>query len=164
MICYIALGSNLGIPQQQLQQALKHLAQQASLQLLKVSSFYQSRALIVEGSAAQSDYINAVAMVDTTLSAQKLLQLLQQVEVLQGRERNEKWAARTLDLDILLYGEQIINTEMLVIPHSQLQYRNFVIIPLFEIAGAITIPGLGNLSLLAEKTAVDGLKKLKNYE
>jgi len=160
MICFIGLGSNLTEPLVQLQTALDKIENEPELQLFKVSSFYQSKALVLPGALPQDDYINAVAMLETTLTAEQLLQKLHEIEASQGRERNEKWGARTLDLDILLYGDVKIQTEKLVIPHAQIQYRNFVIHPLFEIAGAIDIPGSGDLSSLAKKTSWDGLKKL----
>lgn len=162
MICYIGLGSNLAEPLVQLQTALEQINQDPQLQLLKVSGFYKSKALTLVDTAPQDDYINAVAELKTDLTADQLLQKLHKIEAAQGRQRNEKWAARTLDLDILLYGECDIQTEILTIPHAQIQYRNFVIHPLFEIAGAIHIPGLGDLSAMAEKMPYDGLKKLKN--
>lgn len=163
MKCYIALGSNLSEPLVQLQNALDSIKKEPELQLLKVSSFYQSKALILADTPPQNDYINAAAMLETVLTAEQLLEKLHKIEAAQGRERNEKWGARTLDLDILLYGDSKIHTEKLTIPHAQIQYRNFVIHPLFEIAGAIDIPGLGDLSRMAKAMPWDGLKKLNNY-
>ncbi len=162
MIVYIGLGSNLAEPLVQLQTALNNIEKDPELQLLKVSGFYQSRALVLADTPPQSDYINAAAMLESSLTAEQLLQKLHTIEVSQGRERNEKWAARTLDLDILLYGGLKIQTERLTIPHAQIQYRNFVVHPLFEIAGAIDIPGQGNLSAMAEKMSWNGLKKLNS--
>jgi len=162
MIAYIALGSNLAKPLSQLQSAVRHINQEPGLQLLKLSSFYRSKALTLADSAPQDDYINAAAMLQTAFSAEQLLTLLHKIEAAQGRERQSKWAARTLDLDILLYGDRVINTETLIIPHAQMQYRNFVIHPLFEIAGDIELPGLGSLSALAKKLSYNGLEKLSN--
>lgn len=162
MIVYIGLGSNLAEPLVQLQTALNTIEKDPELQLLKVSGFYQSKALVLADTPPQHDYINAAAMLQSSLTAEQLLQKLHDIETSQGRERNEKWAARTLDLDILLYGELKIQTEKLIIPHAQIQYRNFVVHPLFEIAGAINIPGQGNLSGMAEKMSWDGLKKLNS--
>ena len=162
MIVYIGLGSNLAEPLVQLQTALNNIEKDPELQLLKVSGFYQSKALVLADTQPQSDYINAAAMLQSSLTAEQLLQKLHTIEASQGRERNEKWAARTLDLDILLYGELKIQTERLTIPHAQIQYRNFVVHPLFEIAGAIDIPGQGNLSAIAEKMSWNGLKKLNS--
>ena len=158
MITYIALGSNLNEPFQQLQKALESLKQHSDIKLLKCSSFYHSKALVIDGSVPQPDYINAVAKLETSMSPLQLLEQLNEIEDQQGRERKEKWGARTLDLDILLYDEQLIQTDRLVIPHSQLAFRNFVIHPLFEVAGAITIPGLGDLSQLAQKMNWDGIE------
>ncbi len=160
MKCYIGLGSNLSEPMTQLQCALKRIASDDDMQLVRCSSFYQSRALVLPDTVKQNDYINAVACIETLLSAELLLTKLHSIEALQGRDRKEKWAARTLDLDILLYGNECIETATLSIPHKQLQYRNFVIHPLFEIAGAIELPVLGNLAVLAENTDWDGLLKL----
>ncbi len=164
MITYISLGSNLDDPYLQLQEALFQLQQVTDIQLLCTSDFYQSRALTLPDSAPQNDYINAVAQLETSLSAHQLLQQLNKIEALQGRERKNKWSARTLDLDILLYDGQIIETESLNIPHAQIKYRNFVIHPLFEIAGAIIIPGLGDLAALAKKMNWDGLQKMNLSE
>ncbi len=160
MISYIGLGSNLDEPLRQLQNALDILQQTPDIKLLRVSSFYNSKALTLPDSAAQNDYINAVARLQTTLSAQHLLEALNRIEASAGRERKKKWAARTLDLDILLYDGQQIHTETLVIPHLQLQYRNFVIHPLYEIAGDIDIPKLGKLTRLVSSTSWDGLQKI----
>jgi len=160
VISYISLGSNLGQPEQQLKTALQRLKNDKQLDVLKVSDFYQSKALILAGSAQQNDYINAVACIETDLSAVDLLLKLHQIEAALGRERKQKWSARTLDLDILLYGDQQIHTDKLIIPHNQIQFRNFVIHPLFEIAGAIEIPNIGSLSKLADQTSWKGLKKL----
>ncbi len=162
MIAYIALGSNLAEPLTQLHDAVGHISREPGLQLLKVSSFYQSKALTLAGSAAQNDYINGVAMLQTAFSAEQLLKVLHKIEAVQGRERQSKWAARTLDLDILLYGNKVINSATLIIPHAQMQYRNFVIHPLFEIAGDIELPGLGSLSALAKTLSYNGLEKLSN--
>lgn len=160
MISYISLGSNLSEPQGQIQRALESLAQSPELQLFSVSSLYLSKALILPDTAPQNDYINAVAGLKTRLSAEQLLQQLHAIEAAQGRQRKQKWGARTLDLDILLYDEQQICSDTLVIPHAQIAQRNFVIHPLFEIAAEIDIPGLGALAELAGKTNWDGLQKL----
>jgi len=160
MNCYISLGSNLEQPERQIQTAIKRLKCDEQLVLLKVSSLYLSKALILPGAARQNDYINAVVQLETMLSAEMLLLKLHEMEAEQGRERKEKWGARTLDLDILLYGDKQIHKHQLIIPHSQLCFRNFVIHPLFEIAGAIEIPGIGQLLDLVDKTSWDGLKKL----
>lgn len=160
MISYIGLGGNLEEPLLQLKAALNKLRNHAQIELLKVSGFYQSKALTLPDAPAQNDYINAVAMVETALSAEQLLAVLHEIETAQGRQRKEKWGARTLDLDLLLYDVLTINTDKLVIPHAQIKFRNFVIHPLFEVAGAIDIPGVGNLEQLAKQTNWNGLQRI----
>jgi 2-amino-4-hydroxy-6-hydroxymethyldihydropteridine diphosphokinase len=164
MLAYIGLGSNQNRPVQQLLQALQNLQQEPDIKLCNASSFYQSKALVLPGTKAQSDYVNAVAKLDTDLSAEQLLQRLQAIENRQGRVRTEKWGARTLDLDILLYDDQFIQTDSLTIPHAQIRHRNFVIQPLAEIAADILIPGVGAIADLAKETGWDGLKKLKSVD
>ncbi len=161
MIVFIGLGSNLEQPEQQILKVLQSLNNLPETVLLKNSALYQSEALILPGSAPQNDYINAVASLDTGLSAELLLAQLQAIENAQGRIRTAKWGARTLDLDILLYGDETAASENLTIPHAQLKFRNFVIHPLFEIAGDINIPGLGSLARLAEQTDWVGLSKIQ---
>ncbi len=161
MIAYIGLGSNLEQPEQQILRALQSLNNLPETVLLKNSALYLSAALTLPGSAPQNDYINAVASLDTGLSAEQLLAQLQAIENAQGRIRTAKWGARTLDLDILLYGDETVASEYLTIPHAQLRFRNFVIHPLFEIAGDINIPGLGSLARLAEQTDWAGLNTIQ---
>ena len=133
---YIALGSNLESPEDQLKRALKHLAQLTDCHLTRISSFYHNPAL----SPSQPDYINAVVELTTQLSAQNLLQGLQNIEHKQGRVRTEHWGARTLDLDMILYGNEIIESEELKIPHPRMLERPFVLIPLLEIAPQLVLP------------------------
>ena len=159
MISYIGLGSNLGDSREQLNSAITAMNNDNCLQVLQVSSYYQSKALTLPGTESQNDYINAVLKLKTLLSAQQLLIKLHEIEAQHGRERKEKWGSRTLDLDILLYDDQIIKSEKLIIPHSQIALRNFVIHPLFEIAGDLKIPGIGHLAELANRTAWDGMEK-----
>jgi len=162
MISYIGLGSNLELPFLQLKTALKKLQEHNHIELLKVSGFYQSKALTWPDTPPQNDYINAVACLETLLAPDQLLSALHKIEAEQGRERKQKWGARTLDLDILLYDDLSINSDKLIIPHAQIVHRNFVIHPLFEVAGAINIPGLGKLEQLAKQTSWNGLQKIAN--
>jgi 2-amino-4-hydroxy-6-hydroxymethyldihydropteridine diphosphokinase len=129
---YVGLGSNLQQPLLQLRRALIAIAQLPSSQLVRVSSVYHSAAV---GPGEQPDYLNAVLQLDTTLQPGELLAALQAIEQAQGRVRTIHWGARTLDLDILLYGDRQIATASLTIPHPELQRRNFVLYPLAEIAG-----------------------------
>lgn len=160
MRAYIALGSNLHQPIEQIKQAIKHINSHPDLKILKISSLYISKALTLPATSAQADYINAVLSLETHLTAQSLLKELQGIENKQGRVRGKKWSARTLDLDILLYGDSIIDTPPLVIPHQEMCVRNFVLYPLFEIAPFIEIPEQGKLSDLLSKVNQQGLKQL----
>jgi 2-amino-4-hydroxy-6-hydroxymethyldihydropteridine diphosphokinase len=159
---YIGLGSNLDQPIQQIKQALHTLAELPQTCVVTKSALYRSAPL---GPQDQPDYVNAVAALQTQLSAQALLHGLQQIEQHQGRRRDGvKWGARTLDLDILLYADQIISSQNLVIPHPQMHNRSFVLYPLFAIAPDIVIPGKGKLSKLLETCPPDGLRKIEQAD
>ena len=136
-IVYIALGSNLNMPIQQLKLAIKAMADLPDTEIKKVSSLYQSQPL---GPQDQPDYVNAVACLETGLSPLALLDALQNIENEQGRIRLRRWGERTLDLDILLYDNQIIRNERLTVPHYDMQNREFVIVPLYEISPELILP------------------------
>lgn len=142
MLVYIGLGSNLQNPLQQIKTAINDVQSLAGVTIITVSSLYQSPPM---GPADQPDYINAVISLETSLSPHQLLDALQSVEQLHGRERKRHWGERTLDLDILLYGDQILDDERLTIPHPGMHERAFVLYPLAEIAPDIEIPGIGAL-------------------
>ena len=145
---YLALGSNLDNPARQLQSALTELAALPLCHVEAVSSTYQSPAV---GPGEQPDYLNAVLKLRTSMSAQQLLGATQAIEDNHGRQRKERWGARTLDINILLYGDEKINTNELQVPHPSINQRNFVLYPLAEIGGEqLTLPSMGVLgSLLA---------------
>ncbi|MFZ7240012.1 2-amino-4-hydroxy-6-hydroxymethyldihydropteridine diphosphokinase [Avibacterium avium] len=145
---YIALGSNLATPVQQLENALQALQQLPHSQLVAVSHFYQSKPL---GPQDQPDYVNAVACLTTTLAPLDLLEQLQRIEQEQGRVRLRRWGERTLDLDILLYGNEIIQSERLTVPHYDMQHREFVIVPLYDIAPNLTLPDGKNVADLVQQ-------------
>jgi 2-amino-4-hydroxy-6-hydroxymethyldihydropteridine diphosphokinase len=156
--CYIGLGANLEQPVAQLQQAVQALKQLAHSSLVAVSGFYGSKPM---GPQDQPDYVNAVAAINTTLTAEQLLDALQQIEQQQGRKRKaERWGPRTLDLDILLYGDQVIATERLTVPHYGLHVREFVLYPLFDIAPQLNLPDGTVLSSLLAQVSQNGLQKL----
>jgi len=155
---YIGLGSNLQNPPAQLEQALVALEKLPKTQLACVSSFYRSAPL---GSPGQPDYCNAVASLNTRLTALELLDALQAIEQAQGRMRNERWGARTLDLDILLFGVQTIQTPRLVVPHPEMQKRAFVLWPLSEIAPNLSLPNGQPLADCLIKCPYGELEKLK---
>ncbi|WHS59491.1 2-amino-4-hydroxy-6-hydroxymethyldihydropteridine diphosphokinase [Pseudomonas sp. G2-4] len=127
---YIGLGSNLAEPSEQLRSAIQALAQLPDTQLAGVSAFYQSDSLL----PGQPRYTNAVAALDSQLAPLDLLDALQAIETGQGRERLERWGPRTLDLDILLFGDRLIDEPRLKVPHYHMQARAFVLYPLAELA------------------------------
>ena len=147
---YVALGSNLANPQEQLISALKSMNQLPGSRLVAVSSFYQSKPL---GPQDQPDYVNAVACLETSLAPLALLDELQRIEHEQGRVRLRRWGERTLDLDILLYADHIIQSERLTVPHYDMRQREFVIIPLTEIAPHLVLPNGQSIQTLAQKFA-----------
>ncbi|RLA08449.1 MAG: 2-amino-4-hydroxy-6-hydroxymethyldihydropteridine diphosphokinase [Gammaproteobacteria bacterium] len=137
MNIYIALGSNLKNPEKQIIKALQDIAKIKDFAMIDYSSLYQSRPL---DNMAQPDYINSVCQIKTNLEPFALLAVLQQMEQTAGREQNKKkWSSRILDLDILLIDNKQINDKNLIVPHNQMLQRNFVIIPLYEIAPNLTI-------------------------
>jgi len=127
---YIGLGSNLADPADQLRSAIAALGQLPQTSLAGVSAFYQSDSLL----PGQPRYTNAVAAIDSSLAPIELLDALQAIENAQGRERLERWGPRTLDLDILLFGDRLIDEPRLKVPHYQIQERAFVLYPLAELA------------------------------
>lgn len=138
MISFIGIGSNQAQPIEQAKQAIKALSAISETTLVSCSSLYCSAPM---GPQDQPDYINAVAKLDTSLSAIELLDALQTIEQSQGRVRKEsRWGPRTLDLDIILYADQTINNERLTIPHYGMKEREFVLYPLYEIAPQLHLP------------------------
>lgn len=142
---FVGLGANLGEPAVQLQAALRALDALPQTQLKKVSSFYRSAAI---GPAGQPDYCNAVAQLETILTPEALLDALLVIEDAAGRVRGERWGARVLDLDLLTHGDTRCSTARLTLPHPALAERDFVLLPLAEIAPEALIPGLGTASEL----------------
>ena len=161
VIAYIGLGSNLNGPVQQLDNAISAIQDLPQSRLLQQSSYYRSKPL---GEEQQPDYVNAVVMLETSLTAVVLLEFLQSIEAKQGRVRGPgRWQARTLDLDLLLYGEERISTEKLIVPHPEIANRNFVLLPLAELTPELHIPGKGSVTdLLAETGMADIVKIIKN--
>lgn len=158
LIAYIGIGSNLDDPVTQVREAFEELDTIPDSILVSRSSLYLGKPM---GPADQPDYVNAVAAIDTLLSPKALLAELRKIEDRQGRDRSaEKWGPRVLDLDLLLYGKKRINTPDLVVPHPGLHERDFVIIPLAEIAGNLNVPGHGYLHNLIKNCKSHDLKKL----
>lgn len=161
--CFIGLGSNLDEPLKQLNDAKNKISNLVDTRLLQLSSIYQSKALTLDDEL-QNDYLNAVIEVETFLDAENLLSALQQIELDQGRVRKKRWAARTIDLDMILYGDQQIKTERLIVPHKEIENRNFVMIPLSQIAPDIEIPGKGKLKKLIISLSDQALEKMGEFD
>ena len=156
---YIGLGSNLAEPLEQLRAALATMAALPGCTLAAVSPFYISDPL---GPADQPRYVNAVAALDTDLPPLALLDALQRIEQEQGRVRKaERWGPRTLDLDILLLGDQLLASERLTVPHYHMQARAFVLYPLADVAPAdLQLPDGRNLQDLLAACPFSGLERL----
>ena len=155
---YIGLGSNLGHPETQLTNALQALAELPSTALVAISSFYRSQPL---GPQNQPQYINAVALLETSLAPRELLDKMLDIEQRQGRLRDgRRWQARTLDLDMLLYGDQRLEMDELMVPHPEIPKRNFVLCPLAEITQDLHIPGMGRVMDLLAAVGTDGLERI----
>lgn len=155
---YVGLGSNLDDPVQQVRKAVRLLDELARARLVEVSSLYRSAPM---GPQEQPDYVNAVAALDTSMAPEELLVLLQGIEQFHRRQRTDThWGPRTLDLDILLYGDHIIQDEHLQIPHAGLPQRNFVLYPLAEIAPNLEVPGIGTLQELLSNCPQGELERM----
>lgn len=144
---YVALGSNLENPSRQLRSGLEALAALPGTRLVRVSSLYRSAPV---GYADQPDFVNAVAAIKTSLSPRELLDALLAIERRHGRVRDFPNAPRTLDLDIVAYGDRVVDEPGLAIPHPRMQERAFVVVPLAEIVPDALIPGRGVVRDLVE--------------
>jgi len=150
-IAYVGIGSNLDQPVRQVEQALLELDRLPHTRVVKRSSFYRSAPV---GHVSQPDFVNAVAQLETGIPAERLLAELQEIEARHGRQRSFANAPRTMDLDVLLYGNSMLRTEKLTIPHPRMHERAFVLKPLVEISPEVSIPGVG--------PAQDSLKNVEN--
>lgn len=154
-IVYVALGANLGDPLQQAENAITAIEQIPQTSVIKISPFYRSKPL---GPQDQPDYLNAVIKIITELSPLALLKALQTIELNLGRVRKaNRWGPRTLDLDILLYDNQVIQSEELTIPHYDMYNREFVLYPLFDIAPDLILPNQVPLKILINKVPINNM-------
>ncbi len=152
-IAYIGLGSNLVEPIKQVQDAIEEIKKLAHSHIINVSSLYLSKPM---GPQDQDDYVNAVLALETKLAPLELLDALQNIENKAGRVRKEnRWGARILDLDIILFGNEIINTERLIVPHYGMKTREFVLLPLAEIAADLMLPS----SVAADRQSIKFLSQ-----
>lgn len=154
---YIGVGSNLDEPVRQCRSAIAALGDLPGSRVTGYSSLYRSAPL---GKTDQPDYVNAVVGIATDLSAESLLQALRAIEACHGRVRGERNAARTLDLDLLLYDRAVIETPDLTVPHPRMHERAFVLLPLAELAPTVTIPGHGAVAALLREVARQRIERL----
>lgn len=142
MQVFLGLGSNLDSPLTQLQRATNAVDALTATRVLARSPVYRNPALPLPGEtiSTQPDYCNAVLLIETGLEPLALLDALQAIELAQGRVRGERWAARTLDIDLLLYGDRMMDHPRLTVPHPGLAARRFVLQPLADIAPALHLP------------------------
>jgi 2-amino-4-hydroxy-6-hydroxymethyldihydropteridine diphosphokinase len=155
--CAIGLGSNLGDSLAILTGAIERLKMHPQIELLAISSWYLTAPI----GPPQPDYVNACATIETSLTPLELLSALQSIEAEFGRVRQEVWGARTLDLDLLLYGDRIINLPTLQIPHPHMYDRAFVIVPLAQIAPDLIEPQSGkSIVTLSKQLESSGVKLL----
>lgn len=153
---YVGIGANLGDPTAQVRAAFDALAALPRTRLAVASSLYRSAPV---GHVDQPDFVNAVAALDTALAPEALLEALQAIERRAGRSRSFRNAPRTLDLDLLLYGEARLDGPGLTVPHPRMHSRAFVLVPLVEIAPDIAIPGLGCAAECLAELPAQGVAK-----
>lgn len=154
---YIGLGSNLADPVQQINAAFVALDKIEGINLQRQSSLYASAPM---GPKDQPDFINAVALISTLLSPLSLLDQLQAIEINHQRKRERHWGPRTLDLDLLLFNDQVIDHARLQVPHVGLTQRNFVLYPLAEIAPSLVLPDGHALQHYLQQCPLVGLTKI----
>jgi 2-amino-4-hydroxy-6-hydroxymethyldihydropteridine diphosphokinase len=149
--CVIALGSNLGDRQSTIADALKAIAEREDIELVDVSSFIETVAITTDGpDEAAPTYLNAVAIIETSHDPHALLGVLNEIEQQFGRVRGERWADRTLDLDIVTYGDAVIDTDDLTVPHPRAAERTFVLQPWLELDPEAVLPGRGRVADLMD--------------
>ncbi|MGE6463241.1 2-amino-4-hydroxy-6-hydroxymethyldihydropteridine diphosphokinase [Pseudoalteromonas tetraodonis] len=155
---YLGLGANLNTPKKQLDDAVVALKNLPNSEFIACSHYYASKPM---GPQDQPDYVNAVACINTSLQPEQLLDLTQAIELEHGRVRKaERWGARTLDIDILLFSEQVINTKRLTVPHYGLNEREFVVYPLQEIAPELILPSGASIKQIANNLPLNDLQQL----
>ena len=158
---YIGLGSNLDDPIAQVTEAISQLSSLRETRLVAHSPWYSSKAI---GPGQQPDYVNGVALLQTHLDAQTLLKELLAIEQQHHRVRVIKWGPRTLDLDLLLYGQEIINSATLTVPHPRLKQRSFVLYPLADINPQLVMPCGESIDTLLARTSSSDLIKLTTQQ
>ncbi len=155
--CYLGLGSNLGDRSANLAEALRRLAEQPQIEVVRTSSVYESDPV---GPQGQPDFLNQVAHVQVTCSARALLAIIRRIESEMGRVRTRCWGPRAIDLDILLYGDEVIDEPDLTVPHPQMLARQFVLVPLAEIAPELVLAD----GRTAAQAAAAGTEEVRRVE
>jgi len=152
------LGSNIGDGTDNLTQAIAHISNTLGIELTLCASYYRTKPW---GKLDQQDFINTVIEINTHLNPQELLIEMQNIELIMGRIKSEKWGPRLIDIDILLYSDSVVNQPHLKIPHPFLTERSFVLIPLFEINQALFIPNKGDIGDYIDKNPIkSGILKI----
>jgi len=155
---WVGLGSNLGDPTQQLGAALDAMSSTPGIAVLARSSLYRTKAW---GDQRQPDFLNAVVALHVTIDANQLLDALLEIELMLGRTRDtRRWGPRTIDLDLLLFDDCVLDSERLVLPHPRMHERAFVLVPLLELCGDIDIPGHGAASACLERIGTEEVERL----
>ena len=154
---YIGVGSNLGEPRKRVLAACDALAALPRTKLAARSRLYRTRPF---GPVQQGDFINAVAKLETQLTAHELLEEIRRIESAAGRIRDERWGPRTLDLDLLLYGDERIDSPELTVPHPGIAERGFVLAPLIDVAPGLEVPGIGRVETLLRALPADGIAEI----
>jgi 2-amino-4-hydroxy-6-hydroxymethyldihydropteridine diphosphokinase len=155
---YIGVGSNLSNPRLQVRNAIAQITQAENITLISASSLYISKPM---GPQDQDDYVNAVVCIETNLAPLELLDTLQAFENQAGRVRKDnRWGARILDLDILLFGELVMDTQRLTLPHYGIKEREFVIFPLEEITEEFILPDGDSVKFLSQSIEHNGIKRI----
>lgn len=166
IICYIGIGSNLEKPVARCREAKEYLSAIKGCKVLRHSSYYRTEPV---GLLNQDWFINAVIEMRTTLPAALLMEELQKIENHMGRRKVVKWGPRIIDLDLLLYGQAVIQSESLIVPHPELHKRRFVLTPLYEIAPYVIHPAFGVsisglMKRLPDKSKVELLDEMQTHE
>jgi 2-amino-4-hydroxy-6-hydroxymethyldihydropteridine diphosphokinase len=158
MIAWVGIGANLGDARANVLDAVERLGGVPGIRLLRASSLYRTAPIDSSG----DDYVNAVAEVDTAIPAHELLAQLHGIEQAHGRERPYRNAPRTLDLDLLLYGDQVIaDAPTLIVPHPRMHERAFVLAPLAELAPDLLIPGRGRVAAVLAGVADQAIERMQ---
>mgnify|MGYP001393844418 FL=1 len=159
---YIGIGSNVGKPIENVNNALVHLSKLDIFDSMKISSFYESLPM---GPSNQNNYINAAAMFKSSESPEDILILLKDIEFSMGRKKSKvRWSERIIDLDIILYGDLVYSSDTLTIPHTNACERAFVLLPVLDIDPNIIIPNKGIAKDLVKSCLYKDIKKIKNNE